>query len=85
MLYNPHETKQQVSLSLSEPVDLYDSVSGQFIARNQQTNYPLTLEPDQVMVLMEVPTGASLQKNGSHLSANGIVIDFNSNAQLLVP
>ena len=85
MLYNPHETKQQVSLSLSEPVDLYDSVSGQFITRNQQVNYKLTLEPDQVVVLVEVPAGTSLQKDGSRLSANGIVIDFNSNAQLLVP
>jgi hypothetical protein len=83
MIYNPHATKQAVSLSLNAPSDIYDSVSGQFIAKDQQTTYQLTLEPDQVVVLVAVPAGAHLQQQGSHLTANGIVIDFNSNAQLV--
>jgi hypothetical protein len=83
MIYNPHATKQQVALSIESPTDLYDSVSGQFIARNLQSDSKLTLEPDQVMVLVEVPAGARLRKDGSHLIANDIVIDFLSNAQLI--
>ena len=82
MIYNPHATKQAVSLSLNAPSDIYDSVSGQFIAKAQQTTYQLTLESDQVVVLVAVPAGAGLQKQGSHLTANGIVIDFNSNTPL---
>jgi hypothetical protein len=83
MIYNPHATKQQGALSIESPTDLYDSVSGQFIARNLQSDSKLTLEPDQVMVLVEVPAGARLRKDGSHLIANDIVIDFLSNAQLI--
>ena len=83
MIYNPHATMQAISLSLNAPSDIYDSVSGQFIAKAQQTTYQLTLEPDQVVVLVAVPAGAHLQQQGRHLTANGIVIDFNSNAQLV--
>ena len=83
MIYNPHATMQAISLSLNAPSDIYDSVSGQFIAKDQQTTYQLTLEPDQVVVLVAVPAGAHLQQQGRHLTANGIVIDFNSNAQLV--
>jgi hypothetical protein len=82
MIYNPHATTQAISLSLDAPSDIYDSVSSQFIAKDQQTTYQLTLEPDQVVVLVAVPAGARLQKQGSHLTANGIVIDFNSNTPL---
>ena len=83
MLYNPHEIQQQVSLSLDTATALYDSVGGVFLSHSQTGNYMLTLEPDQVVVLVEVPAGARLQKEGSRLSANGVAIDFYSNAQLL--
>lgn len=85
MIYNPHETQQQVSLSLDTATDLYDSVRGIFLSDNQTGSYMLALAPDQVVVLVEVPADARLQQEGSRLSANGIVIDFHSNAQLLNP
>ncbi|EDM26446.1 beta-glucosidase [Lentisphaera araneosa HTCC2155] len=80
LYWNPHETSQEVSIRLSDklkgPVDVYDSVSQKFVATALTSGQTIKMEADQAMVLVMVPQGAKISHDGSQLSANGIVIDY---------
>ena len=76
LFYNPYPQPKTVRLSLDQPVSLYDAASGRFIAREVSGKYSLVLAPNQAAVVVEVRSGAVLQRQGSRLLADGIVIDY---------
>jgi hypothetical protein len=65
-----------VNVTLSKPSDLYDLVAGDFVARNVQFSYRLTLAPDHVVVLVAVLPNGTLERRGTQLLVDGIVVDY---------
>jgi len=76
LYYNPFQSPKTITLHLPRSVDLYDLVTGAFIIRNAKDGDHLTLEPDQAFVLVQVPLSSKVQRRGTQLLADGIVIDY---------
>jgi len=76
LYYNPFDEPRTVNVTLSKPSDLYDLVAGDFVARNVQFSYRLTLAPDQAVVLVAVLPNGTLERRGTQLLVDGIVVDY---------
>ncbi|MCH2205552.1 MAG: PA14 domain-containing protein [Lentisphaerales bacterium] len=80
LYHNPHNETKEITLKLDDQVkgkvNLYDSISGKFISKGTNHGDKLELKPDQAVILVAVPQGAKLSKNGKQLLANGVVIDY---------
>ena len=76
LYYNPFKNSRTITLHLFQPADLYDLVAGSFIARNANSGNRLTLEPDQALVLVQVPPGSEIERRANQLLAEGIIIDY---------
>ncbi len=76
LYHNPHTNDQTVTVPLENPCNIYDSVSGKFIAYSQNVTFNLTLKPDQAVVLVTTPITANITSKGSKLFANDVVIDY---------
>jgi hypothetical protein len=76
LYYNPFQKPRTITLQLAGPADLYDLVAGDFVAHNAKSGSSLTLEPDQALVLVQVPPGAGIERQASQLLADGVIIDY---------
>jgi hypothetical protein len=78
---NPYDTKKKVSIKVEQgkKVDLYNTVSGSFIARNVSSSKKIKLAPQSAAVIVCVPSGGTITYEGSKMLVNGIVVDYNSN------
>jgi len=76
LYYNPYEQPKTVSMPLLKPSDLYDLVTGSFVARNAQTVYRLALAPDQAVVLVAAPPHGKAERRGAQLLIDGVVGDY---------
>jgi len=76
LYYNPFKKPRTITLHLTEPADLYDLVAGAFIWRRAESGYRLTIAPDQALVLVQVPLGSSMKRQGNQLLAGGVVINY---------
>ena len=56
--------------------DLYDCVSGRFIARKAAGPTPLTIPADGAVVCVRAPAGGNPARRGSKLLVNGVVVDY---------
>jgi hypothetical protein len=81
LVYNPQlSSRSVVWTETQQATDIYDAVTHRFIQREVKGEVELDLAGDQVMVLVEIPSGASLTLTDGRLRANGIVIDFRPGA-----
>lgn len=76
LYHNPYAKAQTVTVPLKKPCNIYDSVSGKFIAYSQKSTFKLTLKPDQAAVLVEVPVMAKIKTQSAKLMADDVVIDY---------
>jgi hypothetical protein len=76
LYYNPFKEPKTITLHIAKPSDLYDLVTGAFICRNAKSGDRLTLAPDKALVLVQVPCGSKIDRNGTQLVAGGVVIDY---------
>lgn len=80
LYYNPYKQVKKVSISLSGMgrVDLYNTVTGRFIARNRAASSTIQLAPRQAAVIVCVPTGGKQTYEGHKMLMNGVVVDYHS-------
>lgn len=77
LIYNPYAVAKQVMVSAGPPAqNLYDAVSGAFLATNVSGTTTLTLAPDAAIVLTLYPATNVLSQSGSKLLAGAVVIDY---------
>jgi hypothetical protein len=76
LYWNPHYTEQIVTVPVGRTVDIYDSVTGAFIASSQSSDYSLTLAPNQVAVLVFTPAGGVLSTDGNKFMVDDVVVDY---------
>ena len=80
LYYNPYSVHKKVRIKVEQgiKVDLYNTVSGSFIARNVTSSKKIKLAPESAAVIVCVPSGGNITYEGSKMMVNGIVVDFMS-------
>jgi len=78
LYYNPYSTAKTVSIKTEKgkKVDLYNTVLGNFIARNVTSSAPIKLSPQNAAVIVCVPSGGKITYKGKKMLVNGIVVDY---------
>jgi hypothetical protein len=78
LYYNPYSENKLVSINIEkgESVDLYNTVSGQFIARNISSSAQVKLSPRNASVIVIVPAAGEITYDGEKMLVNGIVVDY---------
>jgi hypothetical protein len=80
LYYNPYPQTEKVSLAWEDnhqAVDLYNTVTGRFIARNVRSGVGLRLDSLQTAVIVCLPVGGKITYEGNKMLVNGIVTDYN--------
>ena len=83
LYYNPYAESKSVTMSImsGQNTDLYDIVSGKFIARNISTSVQIQLPAKNAEVIVCVPAGGKITYEGSKMLVNGIVVDYKFQAK----
>ena len=78
LYYNPYDEKKTISLKKddSKKVDLYNTVTAGFIARNVSSSGEITLSPKSAAVIICVPAGGKISYEGNKMLVDGVVVDY---------
>ncbi|WP_411275419.1 hypothetical protein [Daejeonella sp.] len=80
LYYNPYDSNRQILIPLKagEKTDLYNTVTGRFIARNLSGSRKITLPARQSAVIVLVPSKGKISYSGTMLMVNGIIVDYSA-------
>ena len=82
LFYNPYGVMQAVAVNVgSNATDLYDAVTGTFVATNVTGIASVSILPDKAVVLVQCPAMGVVSRAGEKLLVSGVVIDY-ENASL---
>lgn len=77
LFYNPYSQSKEIVFQLtSDPKDFYDCVSNRVLVSNVSGYAKFSIPPDEAVVLVLIPSGTKRSRQGSHLIADGIVVDY---------
>ena len=78
LYYNPYSDKKSVSFKVADgkKMDLYNTVTGSFIARDITASSSIDLGPKGAAIIVCVPTGGKISYEGNKMLVNGIVVDY---------
>ena len=78
LYYNPYNTAKTdlIKADAGKKIDLYNTVSGKFIARNVVTGQ-IKLTPQSAAVIVCVPANGKLSYEAKKMLVNNIVVDYN--------
>jgi len=72
LYYNPYKKKVKVFyLTSNKRCDLFDIVSKKYVAKNIISKTSIIIPPDSAMIIVELPAGTMLIRNGTNIVANG--------------
>ncbi|MEX0636547.1 MAG: hypothetical protein WD135_07240, partial [Ferruginibacter sp.] len=80
LYYNPFSTAKKVSIKIksNKRMDLYNTISGKFIAKNVSSAVSIKIAPQNAAVIICVPSGGVITYKEKKMLVNGIVIDYNT-------
>lgn len=79
LYYNPHNDGKAISINVGKKkIDLYDTVSGKYIARNVSGNTKINIAGKHSAVVVMVPAKGKVSYKGSKMTVNGVVVDYNA-------
>ncbi len=80
LYYNPYTISRTVLINIEKgkKVDLYNTVSGNFIARDVTSSAQVKIPSQNAAVIICVPSGGKVTYQGSKMLVDGIVVDYNS-------
>jgi hypothetical protein len=81
LYYNPYTLAKTISvkvdsLKAGKKVDLYNTVTQRFVARNISTTALLKLTAQNAAVIVCVPAGGKISYEGNKMLVDGIVVDY---------
>lgn len=78
LYYNPYSTSKKVIIktATSKKSDLYNTVTGKFIAKNVSASTSIQLSPKNAAVIVCVPAGSKITYEGNKMLVNGTVVDY---------
>lgn len=76
LMYNPHNTEQAVTYTVASEgtVDLYDNVTKQYLAKEVTGEVELTINAQDSVVIVEIPSGETVTKDNNAYKVNDEVI-----------
>lgn len=79
LYYNPFNESNTVKVNVEKgkKVDLYDTVSGTFLAKNVSSSSKIKLGPKKAAVIVMVPSKGKTTYSGSKMLVDNIVVDYN--------
>ena len=85
LYYNPYEQRREVSVEVgSSPVNIYDAVANDYIARNVTGTVKVPIAADSAVVVVLAPAVGKESFEGRKTLVDGVVIDFD-NGQVVRP
>ena len=79
LYFNPYDEDRELRVSTgSTRVDLYDAVSKRWVSRGVEGAGRIRLPKDSAALIVQVPSGASVQRAGGRLLADGVVVDYHA-------
>ncbi|MNY31424.1 hypothetical protein D3C86_1655870 [compost metagenome] len=80
LYYNPFDSEKTVAVKTTKnkKVDLYDTVSGKFIARNVAASSHIKVSGGNAAVIVLVPAKGKITYQDNKMLVNGIVIDYHA-------
>lgn len=77
LYYNPFDVKKVINYYSKASVDLFDIVSKKYVAQNQLGEFKIELPAGVSSVIVELPAGTSLTRNGKQLiTADNHIISY---------
>jgi len=78
LYYNPYKASKTVTIKTEKDikVDLYNTVSGSFIARNVSSSSKINIGALKSAVIVCVPANGKVTYEGQKMLVNGIVVDY---------
>jgi hypothetical protein len=76
MYYNPFGEVKTVTYLSEKEIDLFDIITKKYLAKAQSGKIALKIPAGDACLLVELPAGTKLTKEGRKLKANGTVISF---------
>lgn len=78
LYYNPYKSSKTVVIKTAKgkKVDLYNTVSGRFIARNVSSTAAIQLSAQNASVIVCVPAKGKLTYAANKMLVNGVVVDY---------
>ena len=78
LYYNPYTTTKTVSINMEKgkKVDLYNTVTRSFVARNVSASAQIKLLPQNSAVIVCVPAAGKVTYKENKMLVNGIVVDY---------
>jgi hypothetical protein len=78
LYYNPYTTSKAVTIKTTpgKKTDLYNTVTGKFIARNVSSSASIPLSPKNAAVIICVPAGGKITYEANKMLVNGVVVDY---------
>jgi hypothetical protein len=80
LYYNPYNETREFMVTLDDQVkvDLYNTVSGKFIAHTISGSARLSLPAGQAAIVVAIPTGGRITYTGAKMLVNGIIVDYHA-------
>ncbi len=76
LYYNPFHVARNVIVHVNEKSDIYDAVSQKFVARGLAKKASVKIPGSGSSILVVIPQGKKLTRNGSYLLAGDVIIDY---------
>jgi len=76
LYYNPYFSDKSVQITLSSASDLFNSVTGEYIARNVSGTTAITIPADSAVVLVVAPADSTLTYSGNKTLINGVPVAY---------
>lgn len=78
LYYNPHEESKTITVKTpkGQTVDLYNTVSGTFIAKNVSDSTKIKISSKESAVIVMVPSKGEITYSGTEMKVNNVVIDY---------
>lgn len=79
LYYNPYNENKTLTINVEKgkKVDLYDTVSGKFLAKNVSSSSKIKLDGKSSAVIVMVPAKGKISHSGSKMLVDNIVVDYN--------
>lgn len=80
LYYNPFDGEKTITVVLEKgkKFDLYDTVSGKFVAKNVSGSAKVTIGGKNSASIVMAPANGKVDHNGSKMTINGVVVDYNA-------
>lgn len=78
LYYNPYSASKTITVKVEKgaKIDLYNTVSGSFIAKTVSASAKIKMDALSAAVIVQIPSGGKVSYEGSKMLVDGIVVDY---------